>query len=180
MNKTQVAKLLNLEPHIEGGYFRQTYKSNIECARFALPPVFKAAHYTASTAIYYLLGAEDISTMHAVSADEIWHFYAGSDSSIYIDLVVVSPDGKNFERVKIGADLANGCIPQFVAPAGWWMGARIASTTQTNGYCAINNSWALAGTTVAPSFEYADFQKGDAQKIAAMCPELKSVILSLG
>ena len=180
MNKTQVAKLLNLEPHIEGGFFRQTYKSNIECARFALPPEFKAPHYTASTAIYYLLGADDVSTMHSVSADEIWHFYAGSDSSIYIDLVVVSPDGSKYERVKIGADLANGCIPQFVAPAGWWMGARIASTTGVADYCAKNGAWALAGTTVAPSFEYADFVKGDAKKIAESCPALKSAILSLG
>ncbi len=177
MTKRQIIEKLGLVPlEIEGGYFREVYRSStpVEIRGEA----GKKSVYAASTSIYYLLGSTDVSKMHSVRFDETWHFYASSDTGVFIELIVVSPSGEG-KRVKLGARLELGQVPQFTVPAGHWMGAQIASAEGAE-HLDCNGAWALCGATVAPSFEYSDFAAGNAAEIAKLCPELADSILKLG
>lgn len=174
MTKYEVIKNLKLESlDIEGGFFNQVYKSKLHLPKNFLPETFKAESYTLSTCIYYLLGCEDKSKMHAISADETWHFYKGSDSGIYIDLLVLHSDGGG-EIVKLGSDILAGQVPQYTVIAGDMMGARISSASEN--LLMGNGSWALVGATVSPSFEYADFIAGDKALLAKKYPRFAKII----
>ncbi len=180
MTKEKLISLLNLAPlEIEGGMFSEIYRSSLRLDSSKFPPMFKSKTYDASTSIYFMLGAEDISRMHAVAADETWHFYASSESGIYVSLLVVSPNGEG-KIIRLGSDLENGQVPQFTVPAGFMMGARIARDGVDLNYLRRNNAWTLTGATVAPSFEYVDFIRGNATEIAAKCPDFSDEILRLG
>ncbi|MGD1903222.1 MAG: cupin domain-containing protein [Geitlerinemataceae cyanobacterium] len=141
---------LQLEPHPEGGYFRETYRASETIAREALPERFRGdrAH---STAIYFFLPQGQTSSLHRIAADEVWHFYAGAPLTI----VEVSPEFGARETV-LGIDLAAGQRPQYVVSAGTWFGA-IADRGDT-----------LVGCTVAPGFDFADFELGDRATLRAL------------
>ncbi len=180
MTKEKLISLLNLKPlEIEGGMFSEIYRSNLRLDSSNFPPAFKSKTYDASTSIYFMLGADDTSRMHAVAADETWHFYASSESGVYVSLLVVSSSGDG-KIIKLGADIENGQVPQFTVPAGYMMGARIMRDGVDEDFLKRNNSWVLMGATVAPSFEYVDFVRGDAEEIARSCPSLADEILKLG
>lgn len=103
----EVIRRLGLEPHpVEGGYFRETYRS---------------AH---SSAIYYLLKPGHVSEMHLLPTDEVYHFYLGSA----IRMLQLWPDGSGKE-VLIGPNIAAGEVPQLVVPGGVWQGSRLAADT---------------------------------------------------
>jgi uncharacterized protein len=125
-----VVRLLDLEPHPEGGYFRETFRDAAAADRRAV-----------STAIYFLLAKEDISAWHRVDAAEVWHFYAGAPL-----LITVSAEGRETSSHHLGPDLFQGQRPQFVTPAGWWQTARSLG------------AWTLVGCTVAPGFEFSGFE----------------------
>lgn len=180
MTRKYLMEKLNLKPlEIEGGYFCEVYRSSMKLEKDDFPPNGKAESYSASTSIYYLLGSRDISRMHCIAADETWHFYAASESGIYISLLAVSPEGKG-EIVKLGADISSGQVPQFTVPGGYMVGAYIARDGVDANYLEGNDCWVLAGATVAPSFEYKDFKRGDAAEIALRCPQFASEILKIG
>lgn len=123
--------LLDLRPHPEGGYYRETFRDSAR----------SAAGRAASTAIYFLLEAGQVSHWHRVDAAEIWHFYAGAPLAIS-----VSRTGEDLSRQVLGPDLFKGERPQFVVPALWWQSA------------ASLGRWTLVGCGVAPGFEFAHFQ----------------------
>jgi len=180
MTKDEIAKNLGLVPlEVEGGMYREVYRSALMLDASSFPKSMKAAGYGASTSIYYLLGAADVSSMHSVSCDETWHFYAASDSGFFIRLIAVSPEGIG-QIVELGARLELGQRPQFTVPAGWAMGGRIASVSGCGKYPEQVGAWILAGATVAPSFEFADFKKENAADIAKICPKYADYIKSLG
>ncbi len=180
MTKEKLISLLNLAPlEIEGGMFAEVYRSSLRLNSSNFPPAFKSKTYDASTSIYFMLSADDTSRMHAVAADETWHFYAANESGVYVSLLVVSPDGDG-KIIRLGADIENGQRPQFTVPAGYMMGARIMRDGVDTDFLRRNNSWVLVGATVAPSFEYVDFVRGDASEIARACPSLAEEILRLG
>ena len=136
MTADEVAGLLGLHPHPEGGFFRETFRD-------AGPT---GSGRGASTAIYYLLRDGEVSAWHRVrDAAEVWHHYAGAP----IDLTL-SADGRRVEALRLGADLAAGERPQAVVPAGVWQTAR------------AEGGWALVGCTVAPGFEFAAFEMAPA------------------
>jgi len=141
---------LQLAPHPEGGYFRETYRASETIARAALPERF-AGDRAHSTAIYFYLPDGQTSTLHRIAADEVWHFYSGAPLTI----VEVHPDFGVRETV-LGVDLASGQRPQYVVAAGVWFGA-IAD----RGDC-------LVGCTVAPGFDFADFELGDRAALRAL------------
>jgi predicted cupin superfamily sugar epimerase len=114
----EVARLLDLTPHPEGGRFRETFRD------------------AASTAIYFLLEAGEVSHWHRVDKAEAWHWYAGAPLELRIGRVAH----------RLGADLAAGERPQAVVPAGEWQSARSLGT------------WTLVGCTVAPPFDFAGFE----------------------
>ncbi len=126
----EVVRLLRLDPHPEGGWYRETWRDAPE-----------GGGRGAGTAIYYLLGAGEESRWHRVDATEIWHFYAGGTLELSL-----SADGSAVERRLLGADLAAGQRPQEVVPAGVWQSARPLG------------AWTLVGCTVSPAFELTGFE----------------------
>ena len=127
----EVAEILRLAPHPEGGFFRETFRD--------APP---AGGRGRSTAIYYLLRAGEVSAWHRVTdAAEVWHFYAGSP----LELTLWAEGGAR-EIQRLGPDLAAGERPQAVVPAGVWQTARSLG------------EWTLVGCTVAPAFDFAAFE----------------------
>ncbi len=133
---------LQLQPHPEGGYYRQTYVSEEQLNAAALPQRF-GGDRSVSTAIYFLLEGKDYSAFHRIKSDELWHFYTGGGLHIY----VIHPDGRG-EVLLLGNDLANGYHFQQVVKAGCWFASKPAN----------ENSFSLVGCTVAPGFDFADFE----------------------
>ncbi|MFL6235000.1 MAG: cupin domain-containing protein [Thermoanaerobaculia bacterium] len=130
MTAGEVVRLLGLEPHPEGGFYRETFRA-------PAPDGARAA----STAIYYLLREGDVSAWHrVVDADEIWHHYAGAP------LELTLWDGRERTSLRLGTGLAAGERPQAVVPAGVWQAARPMG------------GWVLVGCTVAPGFDFARFE----------------------
>lgn len=125
---------LNLQPHPEGGYFKETFRS-------VTAVVSGKSARSASTAIYFLLPAAQMSRWHSVTADEVWHYYEGG----LIELWIMDPECKRAERRQLGP-LREGATPQIVVPSGYWQAARSMG------------AYSLVGCTVAPGFEFADFR----------------------
>ena len=137
-------KRLKLEPHPEGGYFRQTYRSEITLGRECLPAGFRGPR-VASTAIYFLLHGQEFSAFHRLKSDEVWHFYTGSSVSVH-----VINAGGTYSELRLGIDMDAGEAPQHVVPAGCWFASHVTDW----------KSMALVGCTVAPSFDFDDFEMG--------------------
>lgn len=151
---------LRLKPHPEGGHFRQTYKADLKIAHEALPAGFSGTR-AASTAIYFLLEGENFSAFHRLQSDEVWHFYAGSP--LVVD--VIEPAGKH-TAILLGNDPEAGQVFQAVVPAGCWFASHVADWT----------SWALAGCTVAPGFEFEDFEMGKRAELVRKYPQHREII----
>lgn len=154
---------LRLGPHPEGGFYRETYraKETIEAAH--LPARF-GGRRVHSTAIYFLLPGDQISALHRIKSDEVWHFYAGS----VLTLSLIHPDGR-LEELRLGADPDRGQSFQVIVPAGCWYGATVDAS----------DSYALVGGTVAPGFDFADFDLADRATLLAQFPQHRETILRL-
>jgi predicted cupin superfamily sugar epimerase len=131
MSAQDVIRLLELQPHPEGGHFRETFR-DLKA---------DAAGRACSTLIYFLLAAGERSAWHRVDATEIWHYYAGAPLQLEI-----SADGGALETILLGPDLLAGQRPQGVVPAHSWQAA------------ASLGAWTLVGCTVAPGFEFSAFE----------------------
>lgn len=131
LGAAQIIKLLNLRPHPEGGWYGETFRA--EAPEGDRP---------SSTAIYYLLEADQVSAWHRVDADEAWHHYAGAP----LVLTLSPPDGVGAKSLYLGSDLMAGQRPQAVVPAGWWQAAESLG------------AFSLVGCTVAPGFDFAGFE----------------------
>jgi hypothetical protein len=151
---------LQLAPHPEGGYFRQTYKSEVMIQQEALPAGFSGAR-AASTAIYFLLEGENFSALHRLQSDELWHFYAGGP--LWVHVIDVAG---NYSRIDLGGDPAGGQVLQAVVPAGNWFASHVADWS----------SFALVGCTVAPGFDFQDFEMGNRKELAARYPQHQYLI----
>ncbi len=151
---------LRLDPHPEGGYFRQTYRSEVVIAREALPAGFSGAR-AVSTAIYFLLEGEGFSAFHRLRSDEVWHFYAGEPLLVQ----VIDPEG-NYSRILLGSDPGAGQVLQAVVRAGCWFASHVADW----------KSFAVAGCTVAPGFEFEDFELGKREELVARYPQHRELI----
>ena len=152
-------KKLALEPHPEGGFFRQTYKADLLIARDILPGF--DGHRSASTAIYFLLEGKNFSAFHRLRSDEVWHFYAGSPLCVQ----VIDPAGKH-ACVRMGNDPEAGQVFQAVVRAGCWFASHVEDW----------NSWALVGCTVAPGFEFADFEMAKRSELLKQYPRHRELI----
>ena len=154
---------LNLIAHPEGGYYRETYRSQLSIAREALPPQFTGSRLV-STAIYFLLDGENFSAFHRLRSDELWHFYAGSPITIH----VIEPDG-GYSAIHLGSDPEAGDVLQAAVKAGHWFASHVRDP----------RSFALAGCTVAPGFDLADFELGKRQELVRLYPQHRNLIESL-
>jgi hypothetical protein len=160
----EIIDRLDLVPlTIEGGYFRETYRSALAVSASALPGQY-GGERNASTAIYYLLTPDTFSAIHRVKSDEVFHFYAGDP----VEMLQLDADGRS-RIVIIGNDLAAGQSPQLVVPGGLWQGCRLIPGGQ----------WALLGCTVAPGFDYADFTAASRAELLAQYPDQVELITAL-
>jgi uncharacterized protein len=145
MNAADLVRQLKLAPHPEGGWFRETYRAGESLT--ALPRRFTGAR-SISTAIYFLLEAGQCSRLHRIQSDEVWHFYAGDP------LIVAEIDsGGRLKTTHLGA--TEGAVFQHVVPAGAWFGATLAE----------GGHFALVGCTVAPGFDFADFELAERARL---------------
>lgn len=163
MTADEIVGLLELRPHPEGGSFVETYRST-----FVLPPSCLPVGYPGdrnlATGIYYMLRKGTVSALHRVTGTELFHFYLGSP----VEQLQLHPDGSG-KVVVIGADLAAGMRPQVVVHGGTWQGARLQG----------DGEFALLGTTMAPGFDYADFELGDRDQLIARYPAFADLIAEL-
>lgn len=131
LSAAEIIRLLNLQPHPEGGFFRETFRD----------PARDARGRAVSTLIYYLLDAGEVSRWHKVDATEVWHFYAGAPLEISI-----SQNGTETSVHRLGPDLIAGERPQYAVPADCWQSAKSLGR------------WTLVGCSVAPGFEFSGFE----------------------
>ncbi len=161
MTAEEIKQLLQLEAHpCEGGYFRQTWKSEEEIPLAALPSRYSGPR-AAGTAIYYLLEPSTFSEMHRLISDEVFHFYYGDP----VEMLQLWPDGSS-RIVRLGSDLAAGVLPQLVVPKGVWQGSRLVP----------GGSVALIGCSVSPGFDYADYETGVRADLIGEYPESAALI----
>jgi len=153
---------LQLQPHPEGGYFKETYRASENFSH--LPARFVGAERSCSTAIYYLLEANQRSAFHKILSDELWHFHAG----VPLEVVGISPQG-DFKRWLVGPKLNEGQQFQVVIPAGYWFGSRPLERDSQN--------YTLVGCTVAPGFDFKDFEMAKRSDLLATYPQYRDVIL---
>jgi predicted cupin superfamily sugar epimerase len=127
---------LGLVPHPEGGYYREIYRSDSR-----VQPLDDREERSALTTIYFLLGAGQVSRWHRVASDELWHYCEGAS----LELFVADPAFEQVRTLRLGT-IADGPQPVQAVRAGDWQAARSCG------------AYTLAGCTVGPGFEFADFQ----------------------
>ncbi len=155
---------LDLRPlPLEGGYYRETYRSAEQIPATALPARY-GTDKAASTAIYYLLTPETFSALHRLPTDEIFHFYLGSP----VQLLQLLPDGSG-QQVTLGPDVRAGQQLQVVVRHGVWQGS----------WLAPGGSFALLGTTMAPGFDFTDYESGNREYLLRQYPAFAKEIRQL-
>jgi uncharacterized protein len=155
MTADEVKQILQLEPMpVEGGFFRETYRSRWQISREYLPDAYSGSR-AIGTAIYYMITPETFSALHRLPGTEVFHFYAG-DPVIMLQLL---PDGTS-QTITLGTDLQNGQQPQIVVRGHIWQGCRLAT----------GGKWALMGTTMSPGFDHADYEHGSREQLTAQYP----------
>ena len=158
----EIKTLLKLKPHPEGGFYAETYRAEGEIAAANLPGYGGARCY--ATGIYYLLTPDTFSQLHRVSSDEMFHFYLGDP----VEMLELFPDG-GAQHTVLGSDLMGGMTPQKLVRRGVWQGSRLVD----------GGRFALLGTTVAPGFEFADYQAGRRAELLALYPTVSDLIMEL-
>ena len=147
----QLIDTLGLQPHPERGFYAETYRASA-VVRVANREVDRQA----STAIYFLITADEPATFpHRLQSDEVFHLYEGGP----LDVLRLAPDG-SWDVARLGLDVAAGERPQIVIPAGTWFGTELAGSA----------SHCLIGCTVAPGFEFGDFELADDADLARRYP----------
>ena len=154
---------LQLKKHIEGGYYRENYRSQLNIYKDILPESFHGDR-SAATCIYFLLEKDSFSAFHKIASDEIWHFYSGDCLIIY----EIKNDGSLLEH-RLGPNPESHESFQVVVKAGNWFAAKL------NG----GGEYALAGCTVSPGFDFDDFEMAKREILLRDYPEYESLIISL-
>ncbi len=151
---------LRLQPHPEGGFYKEAYRDTLLLQPTGLPAEFSGPR-SASTAIYFLLEGHQFSGFHRIRSDELWHFYTGSALAVH----VIGPDGQH-EQLLIGPDPEAGQQFQGAVKANRWFASELLD----------KSDFALVGCTVAPGFDFADFELAERDTLARSFPEHRSLI----
>ncbi|MCK9212102.1 MAG: cupin domain-containing protein [Ignavibacteriaceae bacterium] len=160
MNAKYWIHKLDLLKHPEGGYYKEIYRSEEVIPIEALPDRYLDKR-NVSTSIYFMLDKEQVSHFHKLQSDEIWHFYEGS--SLIIHLI---NEAGNYSSQKLGRNLDEGEVLQFVIPKFSWFAAEVND----------KKSFSLIGCTVAPGFDFADFELAKREELIKQFPLLKKVV----
>lgn len=151
---------LHLEPHPEGGFYRERYRADLQVPQTALPPHFDGPR-EASALIDFCLPGDSFSALHRIRQDELWHFLAGTPLILH----QIMPDG-TYKRQVLGPGLEDGMDLQAVVPAGYWFGATVRDP----------DGYALVGCTTAPAFDFADFELADRRALIEQFPQHRDLI----
>lgn len=151
---------LQLVSHIEGGTFREIYRSHLQIAKDSLTPQHGGAR-PASTSIYFLLEYGEFSAFHRIASDELWHFYDGDTLSIY----EINTKGELIKHL-LGRDIDKGESLQVLIPAGSWFGSKVEN----------KGGFALCGCIVSPGFDFADFELANKEKLQQQYPQHADII----
>jgi len=154
---------LQLNPHPEGGYYKEVYRSDEIIEAVHLPVRYKSSR-AFSTSIFFLLKNDQVSMFHKLKSDEIWHFYDGCGVKIY----VIEKNGIKRE-VLLGNKLEQGELPQVIINKNSWFGAELLN----------KSSFCLIGCTVSPGFEFKDFKLGEREKLLKLFPQHENIIKKL-
>ena len=156
----ELIEKLKLIRHPEGGYYRELYRSDEVMSQQGLPGRYTGDR-SFSTAIYFMLTHEDVSKFHKIKSDELWHFYTGDPLDIYL-----INDTGTVEIKRLGIDFTKEESPQIVIPKNHWFGAK-----------TTGNSYSLLGCTVAPGFDFEDFELGKREELIREFPDQKETII---
>jgi uncharacterized protein (TIGR00290 family) len=164
-----IVTLLGLEPHPEGGFFRETFRSGdmVVTARGPRP---------AATGIFFLVTAEHPSLFHRLASEELWFYQGGSP----LELVTLLPDGSAETVVLAGADALGAgeeVSPQAIVPSGAWQAARVLADGSSVG--SVLDLWTLVSCVVVPGFDYADFALGERSELQTAYPLEAELIAAL-
>jgi predicted cupin superfamily sugar epimerase len=159
MTLDEIIRAFKLTPHPEGGFYRESYRAS---GRILKTSDGRPAR-SFSTCIYYLLPPGAQSKFHRLASDEIFHFYLGDP----VTWILLKDGG--VEQKVLGPSLSQGHQVQLVIEAGTWFG----------GFLNPGGAYALMGTTVAPGFDFADFELGSKEKLSAEFPKAKDWIEKL-
>ncbi len=140
-----------LAPHPEGGWFRETWRSTVTVAT-------PRGDRPAGTSILYLVGQGAVSRLHRLAWDEVWHWHRGDPLRLYL-----------FGEDGVETRTLDPEHPQGSVAAGTWFGAE----------CAVDGGWSLAGCTMAPGFDAADFEMGEREELLAAHPDDADLIVRL-
>lgn len=152
MEKEEIIKRLNLQAHPEGGYYSETYRSDV-----SIPSINRQI----MTSIYFLLTSENVSHFHRIKSDELWFYHGGSS------LIVHTLDEENrHQEHKVGLNFANGEVPQFLVPKDTIFGSSVAG----------ENSFSLVSCVVAPGFDFADFELFKTEDLLQQYPDCREIV----
>ena len=159
--KTEAIKnAYQMLPHPEGGFYKETYRSNLLLSGESLQNGINGIR-SCSTAILFLLVENSFSAFHRIKSDEVWHFYDGDP----VDIHVIEPNGE-YQLISLGKNALKNEVFQAVVPAGAWFASKSAG------------EYSLVGCTVAPGFDFADFELAKAELLAAEFPDQRELIFS--
>jgi len=154
---------LQLKPHPEGGWYRETFRS----------PRLLGGRSPLSTAIYFLLRRTDVSAFHRISGDETWHLYACSPLT-RLRIWRITPEG-SLGTFLLGSEPARNEVFQDTVPGGDWF----AGEVEVLAGAPENDAYALVGCTVSPGFLFSDFELAKAEGLAAQWPQHSPLIRRL-
>ncbi|MDG1915402.1 MAG: cupin domain-containing protein [Crocinitomix sp.] len=165
-SEAEIAALVSLHellPHPEGGYYKELYRSEGVISAEELSPKFNGSR-NYCTSIYFLLTSSNFSGFHRIKQDEVWHFYHGSPLTVH----VIDMEGK-YTAHKVGFSLSENLAPQLVVPAGCWFASSVEE----------GNSFSFVGCTVAPGFDFADFELAERDSLSQVYPQHAEIIRAL-
>jgi len=143
MTLSPLVDALRLQPHVEGGWFREMWKSSFEIPKEVLGPRYSGARASASS-VYFLLHPGEVSAWHKVLSDELWLYHSGGPLELTLGGAGDKPEAG--QKLVLGMDLAKGQQPQALVPASVWQTARPLTDEPTFVTCIV-----------APAFHYDDF-----------------------
>ena len=162
----QLVDTYSLEPHPEGGFYKELYRSEQTISSAALHQAFEGDR-NYCTSIYFLLTSANFSGFHRIKQDEVWHFYAGHPLTVH----VIYANGL-YEAHVVGFDLKKGLAPQLVVPAGAWFASSVNVSNAEDAYSFV-------GCTVAPGFDFRDFELANRDELIAAYPQHEEIITKL-
>ena len=155
-----LVKELNLLPHPEGGFYKETYRSGLEITESCLPDDFKGNRNIA-TCIYFLIENGNFSALHKIKSDETWHFYYGDA----LEVVEIDSEG-TLTKTTIGSNLLNGETFQYTVKANNWFGSRVSG----------DGKFSLVGCSVYPGFDFNDFELATKDNLTNLYPQHQVII----